>query len=129
MAGVVSWVTADIEALRGRFDTVLQNPPFGVQRRGADRKFILKALELGRRIYSLHKSVSRDRLLINRLGRRGIAPARPSPFLKGLIERHGGRILSVYTMVMTIPHLFEFHERRKHRFLVDLYVIERISQA
>ena len=49
------WIIADIDAIRGSFNTVLQNPPFGVQRRRADRKFIKKSLELGDKIYSLHK--------------------------------------------------------------------------
>lgn len=29
---ITQWVLADIEAISGRFDTVLQNPPFGVRR-------------------------------------------------------------------------------------------------
>ena len=43
----VQWVVADVNAAHGSFDTVLQNPPFGVQRRKADRKFLEKALEAG----------------------------------------------------------------------------------
>src|SRR3990170_8711063 len=39
----VQWVVGDIGAVKGRFGTVLQNPPFGVQRRTADRKFLEKA--------------------------------------------------------------------------------------
>jgi len=53
------WILADIGVMRGAFDTVLQNPPFGVQRKGADRKFLEKSLELGDRVYSLHKSGKR----------------------------------------------------------------------
>ena len=36
----VQWVNADIDAVCAQFDTVLQNPPFGVQKRGADRRFL-----------------------------------------------------------------------------------------
>ena len=50
----VEWVVGDIEAIAGRFDTVLQNPPFGVQKRSADRRFLEKALEVGDAVYSLH---------------------------------------------------------------------------
>jgi len=52
----LSWIIGDINTLRGEFDTVLQNPPFGVQRRAADRRFILKALELAPIIYSIQKA-------------------------------------------------------------------------
>ena len=44
----VEWVNGDISAVIGGFDTVLQNPPFGVQTREADRAFLVKALEVGK---------------------------------------------------------------------------------
>jgi putative methylase len=121
------WIVADIDAIRGAFDTVLQNPPFGVQRRKADRKFIKKSLELGRRIYSLHKASESSRELIKRLRGRGarFIPVPASPFLRRFIEKHGGEIKAVYAMPMTIPYMFEFHRKRKHEFVVNLYIIER----
>jgi len=120
------WILADIDVIHGFFYAVLQNPPFGVQRRQADRKFIKKSLELGHRIYSLHKSGERNQEFIKRLSGRGtrFKSAQPSPFLKRFIEKHGGKIEAVYPMLMTIPHMFEFHRKRKHRFVADLYVIE-----
>jgi len=120
------WIIADVDVVHGSFNTVLQNPPFGVQRRGADRKFIKKSLELGCRIYSLHKSVKGSREFFKRLRSRGTGfiPTQPSPFLKRFIEGHGGKIEAVYAILMTIPHMFEFHRKQKHRFVVDLYVIE-----
>lgn len=120
------WILADIDVVRGAFDTVLQNPPFGVQRRGADRRFLEKSLELGCRVYSLHKSVKGNQEFIKRLSGRGtrFIPVPPSPFLKRFIEKHGGEIRAVYAMLTTIPHMFDFHRKRKHRFVVDLYVIE-----
>jgi len=122
----VQWITADIDVIHGSFDTVLQNPPFGVQRRRADRKFLEKALETGKVIYSLHKSPQKDNAFIKRLkaSKTGAASVAPSPFLKGFIEKHGGKIKAVYAMVMTIPHMFNFHTKRKHEFIADLYVIE-----
>ena len=101
------WITADINVVRGAFDTVLQNPPFGVQRRRADRKFIEKSLELGRRIYSLHKSGERNR-----------------EFIKRFIERHGGKVTGIFPMKMDIPRMFEFHTKKKRSVQVDLYRIE-----
>jgi putative methylase len=121
------WIAADIDAVHGRFDTVLQNPPFGVQRRGADRKFLEKALETSNVAYSLHKSPHKDKLYIKKLKakKNGVTSVAPSSFLKKFIEEHGGKIKAVYAMVMTIPYMFSFHTKRKHEFAVDLYVIER----
>jgi putative methylase len=122
----VQWICADIKAVRGRFDTVLQNPPYGVQTRGADRAFLEKALETGRSVYSLHKSLQKNRAFIERLktSAEGVSPVDPSPFLKEFIESRGGRIRAVYAMVMTVPHMFNFHTKRRHEFVVDLYVLE-----
>ncbi len=103
----LSWVAGDISVLHGSFDTVLQNPPFGVQRRNADRRFLLKALELAPRVYSLHKGGEDTRA-----------------FIKRFIEAKGGRVTSIFQMKLTIPKMFEFHTKHKHEVDVDLYRIE-----
>ena len=110
-----SWIITDIDGVRGNFDTVLQNPPYGVQKRGADSKFLEKALQIGRRVYSLHKSVKA-------VGKQKLLP---SPFLERLIERNGGEIKAVSLLFMSIPYMFAFHQKRVHQFPVNLYVIER----
>jgi putative methylase len=102
-----NWVVAEIGVVKGTFDTVLQNPPFGVQRRRADRKFIEKALELGSTIYSFHKSGESNR-----------------EFIKRFIEGHGGRITNIFPIRMEIPRIFEFHTKKKRNIEVDLYRIE-----
>ena len=123
---ITNWIAGDLDALRGCFDTVIQNPPFGVQRRKADRKFLEKAISIGRKVYSLHKSVKMNKRLarISGKGKFKPLPTTPSPFLKRFIERKGGKIRAVYSMVMSIPYTFNFHRRRRHDFMVDLYVIE-----
>ena len=124
------WIAADISAIRGRFDTVLQNPPFGVQKRGTDRKFLQKALDSGKVIYSLHKNVKDTVAFVKpKSGGIGAVKASPSPFLERLVEEHGGKIKDVYAMKMTIPHMFDFHARKKHAFVVDLYIIEKVRNT
>jgi len=102
------WVAADIDILHGNFHTVLQNPPFGVQRRSADRKFLLKALELAPTVYSLHKSGEDNRA-----------------FIKRFIEGHGGKVTGIFPMKLNIPKLFKFHTKPRHEVKVDLYRIVR----
>jgi len=106
-----SWVAGDIDVLRGSFHTVLQNPPFGVQKRGADRRFLLKALELAPRVYSLHKGGESNRA-----------------FIKRFIEGHGGKVTGIFQMKLNIPRLFKFHTERKHEVDVDLYRIEVVGK-
>jgi len=106
------WVAGDINSINGEFDTVLQNPPFGVQRRGADRTFLLKALEIGQVIYSLHKSGSKNQ-----------------EFIKRFIEQHGGKVISIFPMELSIAPTFKFHVKRKHLVKVDLYRMEGIRRV
>jgi len=102
------WVVADIDVLHGTFDTVLQNPPFGVQRRGADRKFLLKSLELAHRVYSLHKGGERNRA-----------------FIKRFIEGQRGKVTGIFPMKLVIPRVFGFHTKTKYEVDIDLYRIEK----
>jgi putative methylase len=124
-----NWITGDLRIVRGKFDTVLQNPPFGVQKRNADRAFLEKALEVGDAIYSLHNHPRMDIQLMNKLKS---APSKmlqvsASPFLKEYIERLGGSIQSVYAMPMTLPRAFTFHKKAKHEIIVDFYIIKKTN--
>ena len=101
------WIAADIDVVKGTFDTVLQNPPFGVQRRRADRRFITKSLELSSTIYSFHKGGESNR-----------------EFIKRFIEGHGGRVTNIFPLKMEIPRMFKFHTKKKQSIQVDLYRIE-----
>jgi putative methylase len=122
------WVVGHINAIFGRFDTVLQNPPFGVQTRSADRKFLEKALEVGGTIYSLHNHPEIDKQLIKMLkAGGGFLQISPSPFMKRFVEEHNGVVIAVYALLMTIPRMFEFHTKEKHDFVIDLYQLQRIE--
>jgi putative methylase len=123
----VNWIVGDISAITGKFDTVLQNPPFGVQKRAADRKFLEKALEVGNVVYSLHNHPHRDKQLIKRLKANpgSLLQVAPSPFIEKFVESHHGVVKAVYAMLMTIPRMFDFHTKTKHNFVIDLYLIKR----
>ncbi len=122
----VHWVLGDIAAIAGTFDTVLQNPPFGVQTREADRAFLVKALEVGDSIYSLHSHPEVDKCLIKQLkASQGFLQVQASPFLERFIAQHGGFVTGVYALLMTIPRMFDFHTKLKHDFVIDLYVIKK----
>ena len=123
----IEWVTADLDAVHGKFDTVLQNPPFGVQKRGADRKFLIKALQVGKKIYSLHKSLHKEKSFMEKLKKVKVMPVSPSPFIRRLTKENEGEIKATYAMLMKIPHMFPFHTKEKHEFIVELYVINSES--
>jgi len=122
----IQWLVADVDALHGVLNTVIQNPPFGVQKRKADRKFLRKSLEIAHRVYSLHKGENNKELVkVLKRGGTRVIRVQPSVFLKNFIEKHDGKVRAVYAMIMTIPYMFQFHKKRKHESLVNLYIIDR----
>jgi putative methylase len=126
LASAVQWILGDLSAVVGRFNTVLQNPPFGVQTREADRTFLVKALEVSNCVYSLHSHPEVDARLIKQLkAGQGFLQVPASPFLEKFIAKHGGSVKSVYALLMTIPRMFDFHTKLKHDFVIDMYVIKK----
>ncbi|MHA1606868.1 MAG: METTL5 family protein [Candidatus Freyarchaeota archaeon] len=106
----VEWIAMDLKNLKGYADTVIQNPPFGVQKRFSDRFFLKKALEVARVIYSIHKANFKVRR-----------------FIKDFIEENGGRIDQIITVKLPIPFMFEFHTKKVHIVDVDVYRILKIG--
>ena len=98
--------TADVKDLKGSFDTVLQNPPFGAQTKHADRSFVKKALELAPVAYSLHNDGTED-------------------FVAELVQSLGGRAKPLKKYKFEIPYAFEFHRKATETVSVVLLRFER----
>jgi putative methylase len=127
MQGKVEWVQADIKAITGKFDTVTQNPPFGVQKRAADRRFLEKALQSANVVYSLHNHPELDKRLAAKLKASGGQPIQvePSPFLQRFVTERDGLVDAVYAIPLVIPRMFEFHTKAKREIVVDLCVLRK----
>jgi putative methylase len=122
----IQLIQGDIAVIAGHFDTVLMNPPFGVQHREADRPFLAKALEVADAVYSLHNHSQLDERLIRKLKSSGDSVrVQPNQFLERFIAKRGGCVIAVYSMLITIPKMFDFHTKLKHDFVIDLYVIQK----
>lgn len=102
----VDWVLGDIGALRGPFDTVVMNPPFGTKQAHADIRFLRVALKLSGVIYSIHKSSTRA-------------------FIERWLNAHESKVHTAIRTRMEIPHQFDFHTKKKHHVDVDLLRIIR----
>ncbi|MEZ0345078.1 MAG: METTL5 family protein [Infirmifilum sp.] len=96
-------IAADIQFIPIRddftFDTAIQNPPFGVHRRGYDFLFVEKALSLARVVYSIHKERSSD-------------------YIVRRVEELGFNAGIIYRERICIPHMFEWHRKPRHCFTV-----------
>ncbi|MHA2025415.1 MAG: METTL5 family protein [Candidatus Thorarchaeota archaeon] len=104
----VDWVLGDVSSLQLHclVDTVVSNPPFGVKKRGADLRFLKKAISIADVTYSMHLAGDKNRI-----------------FLKNEIEKLGARIAQLETFQFPIGRLFEYHKKQKHMVDVDLYRI------
>jgi len=105
----IKFIKKDVSDWKGKFDTVIQNPPFGIQTLHADRLFLKKALKCGKRIYSLHRSYEKTQ-----------------KFLTRFIEQNGGRVEKIIRFKFRIPYMFKFHKKPFVIYDVDLFVISRI---
>ena len=102
----VEWIHSDIEKVNGKFDAVIMNPPYGTRTSHADTRFLEKAFQLAPVTYSIHKSATRE-------------------YLVQFLTKSGWKADQVRSMRMSIPHLFEFHEKKRGMVEVDLYRITR----
>ncbi|RJS85929.1 methyltransferase domain-containing protein [Candidatus Bathyarchaeota archaeon] len=106
----IEFIIGDIECVRGPFDTTIMNPPFGSWTKGADIKFLKKAIEISDVIYSLHKRSN---------------PVRE--YLKRKINELGGEITGIYEIDILIPRLFSFHRKKRYLVKADLYRILKVK--
>ncbi|WP_423793096.1 METTL5 family protein [Methanocaldococcus indicus] len=85
---------------------VIQNPPFGAQKRNADRIFLDKALEIGDVIYTIHNYPTKD-------------------FVKRYIEEKGGNVTHIAEAKFRIPAIYEFHKKKVLDIPVVIFRVEK----
>ena len=104
----VDWVLGDVSSLQLHclVDTVVSNPPFGVKKRGADLRFLRKAISIADVTYSVHLSGDKNRI-----------------FLEKEVENLGARVTQIETFQFPIGKLFDYHRKQVHMVDVDLYRI------
>jgi len=100
----VQWVISDIDAITGRCDTVIMNPPFGTRVKHMDKLFLSKAMAIAKVVYSLHKRSTRQYIL-------------------RFIDSKNGSVETLFQMRLEIPRIFDFHRRKRYAVDVDLYRI------
>lgn len=122
----VDYIVGDPNVITGKFDTAIQNPPFGVQKRGADRVFLEKALQVADTVFSLHNHPFTNEPLLKQLKpNAGLLQVKPSPFISRFVESHDGKIEAVYAISLAIPRMFAFHTEKRSEKITSLYVITR----
>ena len=95
-----------ISSFNKEVDTVLMNPPFGVQNRKADKEFLLKAFEIGKHIYSIHKIESKS-------------------FIEKISQENGFVVKEIIERDFRINKIYKFHKKQKYEVKVGVWHIEK----
>lgn len=103
----VEWLECDVAQVGAPADTVVMNPPFGAQRRRADRPFWDRALALaGSAVYAFSLEDSRS-------------------FIAGRAVAASASIELTRPVRWEFPRSFAHHRRAKVELPVDLWVLRR----
>lgn len=100
----VKFTVSDISRVERKADTTIMNPPFGSQRKHADRPFLDKAVELSGTIYSVHMGNS-------------------LPFLEEYAGGVGKELCFHKTYKYNMQHTFSFHSKSTHSMDVVMVMI------
>ncbi len=98
------FIKEDIRNFKKKTDTLVQNPPFGVQKSHTDKLFLLKAMETAPKIYSFHKIESQN-------------------FIKKFTEEHGFNSELIREYDLPIKRVYFFHAKRTYKVKVGLWKI------
>jgi len=101
----VDWIVGDLDAIHGKFDTVVMNPPFGTKQKHLDKVFLRKAIQIGHVVYSIHKSATREHII-------------------GYLKRCQCNVDAIHEYTLELPKMFEHHRKRRYPVRVDLYRVE-----
>ncbi len=100
----------EVSEFKRKVDTVVMNPPFGPQKKHADRPFLEKAMQVAEVCYSLHNANTQD-------------------FLLRLVSSAGGRGEVLKRYKLEIPHTFAFHKKAKRDVEVALLRIQTHGES
>lgn len=101
----VAFEVADVTSWSGTADTVLQNPPFGAQSRGADRPFLETALRTATVTYSFHLAETRS-------------------FVESFAAERGATVTDRWEVDYPVERLFDHHREAERRVRVLLLRLE-----
>lgn len=103
-------INSDVKDFNFNADTVIMNPPFGVQNRKADKQFLDVAMKHSNKIYSVHKIASKN-------------------FIEVLCKEKGFFVTKVLRKMCVIKRTYKFHTKDKHDFEVGIWLLEKLLKS
>ena len=106
--GEAIFMCQDIRDFKEKAELVVENPPFGVKNRHADKEFLKKAFEIGKVVYSFHKTESKA-------------------FIGKFSAENGFKVTNVWDFDFPLKATMAFHSRRIKRIKVSCFRMEKKS--
>ncbi len=101
-----SIINKDVSEFKNKVDTVIMNPPFGVQKAHADKEFLITGFNTANTIYSLHKIESKK-------------------FIEKLCEENGFELKNMIHINYSLKRQFEFHTKKIKKIKIGLFIMRR----
>ncbi|MDP4012492.1 MAG: METTL5 family protein [Candidatus Nanoarchaeia archaeon] len=104
------FLNKDISEFKEKVDTILQNPPFGIQsEKHTDRNFLIKAMTSATTIYSIHSADSGD-------------------FVNKLAKDHNFTATIFEELNFPVKHTYSFHKHEKSTVKATIWKIESFKR-
>ena len=100
--GLAEFFCMDVCEFDKKVDTVIMNPPFGVKNEHSDRKFLGKAFEIGKVVYSFHKSETKN-------------------FVEAFAKDNNFRITQVIDFEFPLKATMKFHRKKIKKINVSCF--------
>ncbi len=108
VAGEAVFIHGDVQDFNEAVDVIIENPPFGTNKRHADREFLMKAFETAPVIYSFHKTST-------------------AAFVTKIADDNNYRITHNWKYAFPIKATQLFHKKKIHRIRVSCWRMERVT--
>ena len=106
ISGEAVFMLQDINDFNEKVDLAVMNPPFGVKVRHMDKIFLKKAFEIGKVVYSFHKSESKE-------------------FLESFAKDNNFKITDVFNFKFPLKATMKHHTKSIKRILVSCFRFDR----
>jgi len=106
IAGEALFRVSEVDTFNDQVDLVVMNPPFGIKVRHMDKIFLKKAFEIGKVVYSFHKTESKK-------------------FLESFSRDNNFRITNVFDFEFPLKATMSFHSKRIKKILVSCFRFEK----
>lgn len=107
LKGCAVFLNQGIQDFDKAVDVIIENPPFGVKKRHADKIFLEKAIKTAPIVYSLHKSESKC-------------------FIDSFCRDNNINSANITTFTFPLKASLDYHKKRIHRFYVGCFRLEKL---